>query len=73
MLSMLTPPATRAAFLLLAALVLPAADKPRLQWIVRNANTNVTHTFDGTATIDVGRVLNPSAARRAAAMRPWTG
>src|SRR5947208_2232159 len=48
-----TPPATRAAFLLLAALVLPVADKPRLQWIVRNATTNVSHTFDGTATMNV--------------------
>jgi hypothetical protein len=48
----MTPPAIRAAFLLLA-LVLPAADRPRLQWIVRNATTNVTHTFDGTATMKV--------------------
>src|SRR5438046_182794 len=50
-----TPPAIRAAFLLLAMLVLPAADKPRLQWVVRNATTNVSHTFDGTAMMNVHR------------------
>ena|SRR6266498_1964585 len=50
----LTPPAIRAAFLLLA-FILPASDStpPRLQWVVRNANTNVSHTFNGTATMNV--------------------
>jgi hypothetical protein len=50
----LTPPVTRAAFLLLA-LVLPASDTtpPRLQWVVRNATTNVSHTLSGTATMNV--------------------
>ena len=50
----LTPPATRAAFLLLA-LVLPASDTtpPRLQWVVRNATTNVSHTFNGTSSMSV--------------------
>jgi len=52
----LTPPVTRAAFLLLA-LILPASDPtpPRLQWVVRNATTNVSHTFNGTATMNVHR------------------
>ena len=53
----LTPPATRAAFCLLALLILPASDStpPRLQWVVRNRTTNVSHTFNGTATMNVRR------------------
>jgi len=49
-----TPPVTRAAFLLLA-LILPVSDTtpPRLQWVVRNATTNVSRTFNGTATMNV--------------------
>ena len=49
----MTPPAIRAAFLLLATVLIPPADHPRLQWIVRNATTNVTHTFEGTASMNV--------------------
>ncbi len=46
-----------AHFLLLAALVLPASDAtpPRLQWVVRNKSTNVSHTFIGNATMNVHR------------------
>src|SRR3954454_24068095 len=53
----LTRPVTRAALLLFDALVLAASDDtpPRLQWVVRNANTNVSHTFNGTATMNVRR------------------
>ena len=43
-------------FVLLAALfILPASDTtpPRLQWVVRNGTTNVSHTFNGTATMNV--------------------
>ena len=49
-----TPPATRAAFLLLA-LILPVSDTtpPRLQWVVRNTVTSHSTTLDGTATMNV--------------------
>jgi hypothetical protein len=45
----------RITLLLAAALILPASDTtpPRLQWVVRNATTNHSRTFNGTATVDV--------------------